>query len=235
MSRNFEPTDWGLVELAGRNPGTTEGRTALETLCGMYRAPLHAYVVKRGFTADQGADIVQSFFVHVIEKNSVAKASPERGKFRTFLLASIKNHLLNIERRNSAQKRGGDVTFVPLAGIDEKNSPAASTVIEAEYVYDRTWALALLSRAMDRLDSAMTLSRTRNRYALLKPFLISAESTVPYAELARQMQLAEGSIKSAVHRLRKRFGKILREEISRTVRTPEDVDEEIRDLMMILK
>ncbi len=235
MNKSFETTGWSIVAKVARNPDSPEGRAALEKVFRIYREPLHSYVKKRGYSPDQADDIVQSFFLEVIEKKTITKASPERGKFRTFLLTSLRNHLANIEERSSAQKRGGDFTRVPMAVIDDDESPEVNAGTDAEHAYDRRWALALLSRAMDRLDSEMTTPRKRDRYVLLKPYLISDESTVHYAELARQTSLGEGMIKSAVHRLRRRFGQILREEISLTIRTPEEIDEEIRDLLMILK
>lgn len=230
----FETTQWTLVVAAGdsRHP---DSRAALEDLCQAYWHPLYAYLRRRGYKKEEAEDLVQGFFAQLLEKNYIKAADPERGRFRSFLLTSLKNYAANEWDRRSAAKRGGTATTLSLDFQDAEGryvvEPADERTPEEEF--DRGWAIAQLEQVLERMrDEA---GEDDERFAALQGFLTGAGEDVRYKDVAERLGMSEGAVKVAVHRLRQRFGTILRAEVARTLADPADVDDEIRHLFASLE
>lgn len=234
-ARRFATTRWSQVLAAGHAP-TTVSREALASLCEVYWYPLYAYVRRWGYDADEAQDLTQEFFSRLLEKHFLGDADPTRGRFRSFLLASLKHFLSNERDRASAVKRGGRVTIVALEvetaeGLYRLEPPDADT---PDKIFERRWALTLLERTLALLRQEFEASGKAEMFNRLEGYLTGEQETVPYAQLATDLQTSEGAIKVAVHRLRRRFGNLLRQEIAETVSDPQEVDGEIRELFRIL-
>ena len=220
----FAATRWTVV-LAARRETSPQARVALEELCRQYWYPLYAYVRRSGYESHEAEDLTQEFFVRLLAKNYLAEVDPEKGKFRSFLLASLKHFLANEWDKARAQKRGGGRTFVSLdAETRYRQEPVDE--LTADKLLDRQWALALFEQVLGRLEA----ETDPKQFAALKPFLTAEKEAIPYANVAGQLETSEGAVKVAVHRLRQRYRKLLREEIAHTVASPAEVDEEIRHL-----
>jgi len=233
--RRFATTRWSQVIAAGRAQ-TPSSRDALAGLCEAYWYPLYAYVRRWGHGPDEAQDLTQEFFTRLLEKHYLRDADPTRGRFRSFLLASLKHFLSNERDRATAVKRGGRAQIVPLEietaeGLYRLEPPDADT---PEKVFERRWALMLLERTLGRLRDEFVAGGRREVFSRLEGYLTGERETVPYAQLAVELGMTEGAIKVAVHRLRKRFGALLREEIGDTVSDPAQVDDEVRELFRIL-
>lgn len=205
---------------------------ALTTLCETYWYPLYAFLRGRGHDPADAEDLTQAFFVMLLEKQVLRHADPSRGRFRSFLLTALQNFAANVHARNVAAKRGGGVKVLPLDFQDAEGrfvlEPASSD--SPERTFDRRWALTLLDRVMSRLrDEALQRSRLE-QFEALKPYLTGDEPQLSYSTTAASLGMSEGSIKVAVHRLRRRFRDIVREEISQTVASPAEIEDELRYL-----
>jgi RNA polymerase sigma-70 factor (ECF subfamily) len=231
----FATTHWSVVLSAGRN-GTTRARDALAGLCETYWPALHAYVRRRGFSPHDAEDLTQEFFARLLEHNWVARADPQKGRFRSFLLTALNRFLADQWDKARAQKRGGGRR--PLALDSEAGGPGdpadPAGGLGADLVYDRHWVLALLERTMARLRAEFGQAGKAREFAQLKMFLTTARKEIPYTEAAAATGLSEGAARVAVHRLRKRYRELFREEIARTVADPGEVDAELRHLIAVL-
>jgi RNA polymerase sigma-70 factor (ECF subfamily) len=216
----FATTHWSLVLSAGRND--TCARDALAALCRTYWPALHAYVRRRG------EDLTQEFFARLLEHNWIARADATKGRFRSFLLTTLKRFLADEWDKTQAQKRGGGRAPVPL------DSDAAGSGPTADQVYDRQWALALLELTMARLRAEFAQAGKSREFSRLKQFLTAARNEISYADVAAAAGLSEGAARVAVHRLRKRYRELFRDEIARTVADPAEVDPELRHLIAVL-
>jgi RNA polymerase sigma-70 factor (ECF subfamily) len=219
------------VVAAGAQP-SPESREALAALCGTYWYPLYAYVRRQGHTVQDAQDLTQEFFARLLEKNYVAAADRTRGKFRSFLLASLKHFLANEWRRGVAQKRGGSSVALPLdleAG-ENRYTLEPSHDLTAERIYERRWAMALLEKTLAKLREEYSDGDKLKLFDRLKAYLGGDRGNVPYRQLADELGLSEGAVKVTVHRMRQRCRALLRTEIAQTVTRPEEVDEELRDL-----
>ncbi len=232
--RVFLTTRWTeVIQAAQANaPG---GAAALEILCGKYWYPLYAYVRRQGFSPHDAQDLTQAFFARFLEKNFLAQVDPARGKFRSFLLASLKHFLANEWDRVRAQKRGGGARIISL---DEQSAEAwylleSRDDSNAEKMYERRWALTVLEQVLLRLERECTDAGKAEQFSILKDHLTGG-CTEPHADLAKRMNMTPAAIKVAIHRLRKRYRALLREEIALTVSTPADVDAELRYLFSII-
>ena len=220
---------------AGRR-ATPEAACALEELCRTYWYPLYAYVRRRGYSPPDAQDLTQEFFARLLAKHWIASADREKGRFRTFLLTAMNRFLANEWDRAGTQKRGGHAVHLPL------DTEAAETRYEADSalsltpdrLYDRHWAMTLLDRALTRLRTEQERAGKAKEFAVLSPFLTAERGSIPYAEAAAQLGVNEAAARQAVHRVRKRFREVFREEITQTVAAPEEVDEEIRHLLAAL-
>ena len=229
----FPTTRWTLVVEAG-NPDRTEARSALVSLCENYWYPLYAYLRRRSYPADQAQDLTQEFFIRVLEGRYLDRADPERGRFRSFLLSSLKFFVADEEDRNRAHKRGGGA-LVPLefSSGEERYQREPAHDETPERIFERRWALSVLDRVVERLRSEFVQHGRPEHFERLKVFLLG-QSDAPYAALAHEMNTSEGAIKVAIHRLRKRYRELFRQEIADTVAAPADVESELRFLAAAL-
>jgi RNA polymerase sigma factor (sigma-70 family) len=229
----FPTTRWTLLVAAG-DPDHPEARSALVSLCENYWYPLYAYLRRRGYPADQAQDLTQEFFIRVLEGRYLDRADPERGRFRSFLLSSLKFFVADEEDRNRALKRGGGA-LVPLefSSGEERYQREPAHDETPERIFERRWALSVLDRVVERLRSEFVQHGRPEHFERLKVFLLG-QSDAPYAALAREMNTSEGALKVAIHRLRKRYRELFRQEIADTVADPADVESELRHLASVL-
>ena len=231
----FATTHWSVV-LAATQSDSTRAQVALARLCQTYWYPLYAYVRRRGHTAPDAQDLTQAFFARLLERHWVGQADRERGRFRTFLLTAMSRFLSDEWDKQRAQKRGGGVAHVPVqldsAETRYGHEPAAVGTPEQEY--ERRWALTLLDTVLQRLRAEYERGGKAELFAGLNSCLVGGREAQPYAELAKQLQMNEGAVKVAVHRLRKRYRLLLRAEIAQTVARTETVDDELQHLFAVL-
>jgi len=231
----FATTHWTVVLAAG-SPDSSRYREALETLCRTYWFPLYAYLRRHGNDQHDAAEYTQAFFAKILEKQSLNTIKPPPGKFRSFLLTALKRFVADERQRAHAQKRGGSQGILSLSISAAENRYTVQPVdrLSPERLFERSWALAVLDRVMDRLQSEMTFAEKRPFFDRAKAHLCGTADVLPYREIAAELNMTEGAVKVAVHRMRGRYREILREEIARTVGHPDDIDEEIRGLFAAL-
>ncbi len=232
--RGFETTHWSVVLEAG---GSSESaRPALETLCRGYWYPLYAFVRRRGHGEAEAQDLTQEFFARLLAGESLKTAQPERGRFRTFLLGALKNFLANDWRDAHRLKRGGGAELLSWDGLDPASryalEPASDDPPEA--LFDRRWAQAVVTAALNRLEGEMRREGTADRCTTLKPFLQGGGDAESYAAVAGRLGLSTAATKSAIFRMRRRYGELIREEIAQTVASPAEVEAEIQHLITLL-
>ena len=227
----FATTHWTVVLAAGQR-NTPQSNSALEELCRTYWFPLYAYVRRRGHTKEDAKDLTQAFFACFLAKNYLAGLSAERGRFRAFLLASLKHFLINDWKKSQCQKRGGGEAPLSLdwQTADTKFQVAATNEPSPDKVFDREWALALLSKVIERLQKECESDGKAKLFAQLKIFLTAGKDGTAQAEVAKALGMEEGAVRVAIHRLRKRYRDLLRDEIAQTLADASDVDEEMRAL-----
>jgi RNA polymerase sigma factor (sigma-70 family) len=227
----FVTTHWSVVITAGRSD-TTRSRDALARLCKTYWYPLYAYVRRRGHPAHDAQDLTQEFFAQLLERRSLANADPERGRFRSFILTAM-NHFLATEwSKATAKKRGGGRQMLSLDLMAAEEWFDLEPVDQAtpDKVFEKQWALTLLNEVLNRLEDEYRREGKSELFAALKQTLTGARESQPYAELAAKLDLNEGAIKVAVHRLRKRYRLLIRAEIANTLDRSQDIEEEVRHL-----
>jgi len=231
----FATTHWTVVLAAGRG-STPQADRALEELCRTYWYPLYAYVRRRGHGPEDAQDLTQEFFARLLAKHWLAQADREKGRFRTFLLTAMSRFLANEWDRAGTQKRGGHAAHLPLdtTTAETRYEADAALTLTPDRLYDRHWAMTLLDRALARLRTEQEQAGKAKEFAVLSPFLTAERAAIPYAEAAAQLGATEPATRQAVHRLRRRFREVFREEITQTVAAPEEVDEEIRHLLVAL-
>lgn len=229
----FPTTRWTLVVAAG-DPHRKEARSALVSLCENYWYPLFAYLRRRGYPADQAQDLTQDFFIRVLEGRYLDRANPEKGRFRAFLLTSMKFFLADEADRNRAQKRGGGaVLSLEFSSGEDRYQREPAHDETPERIFERRWALSVLDRVVQRLREEFVHHGQVEHFERLKVFLLG-QSETPYAALACEMNTSEGALKVAIHRLRKRYRELFRQEIADTVADPSEVESELRFLASVL-
>ena len=230
----FVTTHWSVVLAAGQ-ADPARARAALEHLCRSYWYPLYAFVRRSGKSPHDAEDAVQSFFAVCFEKDYLAAADREKGRFRSFLLLMLKRFLANEQHRSQATKRGGARPLVALDALDAEERYAIEPVdrLSADKLYDRRWALTLLEQVLARLQQEQMDAGRGEVFERLKTFL-TAGGGPSYAELASQLGLTQGAVKVAVHRLRQRYRLLLDDELANTVSSPEEVEVERRHLLEAL-
>jgi len=229
----FPTTRWTLV-IAAADPQRKEARSALVSLCEGYWYPLYAYVRRRGYPADHAQDVTQEFFLRVLEGRYLDRADPEKGRFRSFLLTSLKFFVADEEDRQRALKRGGGAVLpLEFSSGEERYQREPAHDETPERIFERRWALGVLDRVVEKLRSEFVLHGRPEHFDQLKVFLLG-KSDAPYAALAREMNTSEGALKVAIHRLRKRYRELFRQEIADTVADPADVESELRFLAAAL-
>ena len=230
----FEATRWSIVAAAGAADSQCAHR-ALEHLCTAYWYPLYAFVRRQGHSPHDAQDLTQEFFARLIGKDWLAGVAPERGRFRSWLLAAMKHFLAKEWRDAHREKRGGGATFVPLETGDAEDryahEPAAPG--SAEHLYDRRWALDLLDRGLAKLQAEFEAAGKAAQFAALKFSLTGEQAAL--ASVAGKLGTSEGAVKVAIHRLRERYRDLIREEIADTVATPDEVDAELAELFAALR
>ena len=229
---NFPSTSWSLVVAAAANP-TTGSRASLARICEVYWRPVYAFVRRSGYDRDQAQDLTQAFFTTMLEKNYLGNADRERGRFRTFLLASVKHFLANEWDKEHALKRGGGQLAVPIDPIEAEEMYAPEAIDERtpETVFARRWALSLLANVMAKLREEYTAMRRADYFDKLSPLLDGDPLARGYGELASELGASSAALRVAVHRMRRRYRELLRAELAETVSAPEEIDEEIRFLL----
>lgn len=227
----FATTHWTVVLAAGRQ-SSPQANVALEELCNTYWYPLYAYVRRQGRSKEDAEDLTQSFFARFLEKNYLEGVAQEKGRFRAFLLAALKHFLANDWDRAHAKKRGAGIPPLPLDWHDAEARYGIETVdqLSPDKLYDRAWAMTLLERVIRRLRDENVADGRSKLFDTLKPFLMLGKSAIPYAQAASELNLSEGAVRVAVHRLRQRYRQLLREEISQTLSSAEQLDDEIAAL-----
>lgn len=232
----FATTHWSVVLAAG-DEQHPDSRTALAALCEAYWMPLYAYLRRSGRAPSDAEDLTQGFFADLLQRRDLRRVDPRLGKFRSFLLASLKHFLANEHDHRTAQKRGGGrtITSLDVASAESQCSIEPTDGNTPEREFDRQWALTLLRRTLDALRSEQASAGKDEQFEQLKGFLTGDRRDVTYAELAEQMGSTEDAVRQAASRLRRRYRERLRQEIAQTVSAAGEVDDEIRDLFAALR
>ncbi len=232
-SSQFPTTRWTLV-VAAADPQRKEARSALVLLCGGYWYPLYAYVRRRGYPPDQAQDLTQEFFLRVLGGQYLDRADPEKGRFRAFILTSLKFFLADEVDRVRAQKRGGGaVLSLEFSSGEDRYRREPAHDETPERIFERRWAISVLDRVVEKLRDEFVRHGRPEHFERLKVFLLG-HSDAPYAVLAGEMNTSEGALKVAIHRLRKRYRELFRQEIADTVADPAEVESELRFLAAVL-
>ena len=228
----FAATRWTLVHAAARGDLTLHGSDALAELCRIYWYPLYAYVRRSGHDRHQSEDLIQEFFARLLAGNSLGGVDRAKGKFRSFLLVALKHFLANEWDRAQAQKRGGGQIFIALDGLsaDTRYRLEPADDRTPDKVFERQWALTVLEQALARLKNEYADAGKSGLFEELKGFLTGDGQGEAYSAIAGRNGVTQGSLKVAVHRLRRRYRALLREEVAQTVSDPKEVEGEIRAL-----
>ena len=230
----FRTTRWSVVLLSAKSQASGS-KEALAELCKLYWYPLYGHIRRYGFSPDDAQDLTQGFFLELLEHKALKQADQQRGKFRSFLLASLKNFLSNEVRKARSLKRGGQIKFVHVDFSEaenryEREEPAES--LTPEKIFDARWAFALLGEAKKRLKQEYALAKKTAVFEALKAFAdpVTTNTLPSYEEVAKQLNVSVPAVKTLIHRLRQRNTVIVREEIMRTVGDPADIEAESREL-----
>jgi len=235
MLAQFETTQWTLV-LQAAEMDSAEGLQALERLCRRYQPPLLAYARRFGLTEHDAQDVTQSFFQHLLEKNLPARANPAFGRFRSFLLSSLKNFIHVTHRNANREKRGADIEHMSLETGEQTHSESLLVVDSAASAFDRQWAHTLIQIALDELAKEQAAQGTADRFALMRPLLLDPDGReAVFAELRARFGMADGAARTSLSRLRTRFRELVRAEVERVVNDPSEVDAEIAYLLRVLR
>lgn len=231
--REFATTHWSVIRKAGSDRGA-EATAALETLCRAYWLPLYAFVRRSGYSQEDAQDLTQEFFSRLLSRNWLPQADPAQGRFRSYLIGALKNFLANEWHRANAQRRGGGTVPIAIDALDAdqrvKLEPRHSET--PDRAYERQWAETLIDRVMERL--AAEHDRHPIGWPVLRRFVVESRNEVNLLETAAAAGVTEAALRSVVHRLRRRYQELVREEIAHTVATPGEVDEELRHLIELL-
>jgi RNA polymerase sigma-70 factor (ECF subfamily) len=231
----FATTHWSVVLAAGQ-PESTGYRQALEVLCQTYWFPLYAYLRRHGNDAHQSEDYTQAFLAFLLDKHGLRLADPKRGRFRSFLLASLKNFLSNERARAAALKRGGGrkILSLDVENAERKYALKPREELSPEKLFARSWALTVLDRTMDRLGAEAAHAKKPELFEKLRVYLTADKNSAPFREMATELDMSEGAVRVAAHRMRRRYRELLRDEIAQTVTTEDQIDQEIHDLFAAL-
>jgi RNA polymerase sigma-70 factor (ECF subfamily) len=231
----FATTHWSVVLAAGRS-SAADYREALTSLCQTYWFPLYAFLRREGYDTHQAEDYIQGFFTRMLEKQDLKQVDPRRGKFRSFLLTSLKHFVANQRAMAGAKKRGGDQKgfSLDLENAERQYDIQAARQLSPQKIYERSWALTVLERTLNRLKEDSVQSGKEQLFDHLKGYITAKKESVPYRDAAAELEMNEATVRVAVHRLRRRYRDLLREEIAQTVTSEEQIDEEIRDLFAAL-
>jgi RNA polymerase sigma-70 factor (ECF subfamily) len=233
--RQFATTHWSVVLAAGRADGT-RARRALDELCRTYWPPLYGFARRRGYSVEDAQDLTQEFFTRLLSSRDLVRVDPAKGRFRSFLLASMKNFLANEWHKARAQKRGGGVAPISIDAdsAEEWYRREPADTITPERLFERRWALTLLQDTLAALQRDYDTDTRRALFAELKGTLSGELPATGYSDIAMRLGMSEGAVKVAAHRLRARYRDRLRAEVARTVASSDEIDEELRFLLAAL-
>lgn len=233
--RVFTTTHWSVV-LAASHRDSPEADEALAALCRTYWSPLYAFTRRRGYDENQAKDMTQEFFARLLQKNYLRAVDRRKGKFRSFLLAALEHFLANEWRNARALKRGGGVAVISIDDdlAEQQYLQVPSTGLSPDQVFVRQWAMTLLEKVLDQLRQEFVLAGKEAQFEQIKVFLTGEKRPISYAELAMKLQMTEAALKMAVSRMRQRYRELLHTEITNTVSSPEEVEEELRALFAAL-
>lgn len=236
MGGRFQTTRWSVVLQAGE-AGGEPSRQALAELCDAYWYPVYGFVRGQGHREQDAKDLTQAYFAELLDKEFLQGLHPEAGRFRAFLLVSIRNFLSHQRDHARALKRGGahPTVALDLALAEKHLSTEQSGEHSPERSFEMRWARTLVRRSLERLESEFAEAGQTDRFTLLRGFMVDDGPTRPYAEIAEQLGVTENAVKTMVRRLRHRFGVVIRAEVAQTVGEHEDVDEELRHLLQVLE
>lgn len=228
----FVTTRWTVVIAAGQRD-QPQADQALEELCRTYWYPLYVYIRRQGHPREDAQDLAQAFFARFLARNYLAGLSAEKGRFRAFLLASLKHFLANEWDRAQCLKRGGQATHLSLDWQDAEDRYQLVLIdpMSPDRLYDRTWAMTLLERVVGQLQAECEADGRTGLYTALKGFLTVDREAIPHARVAGELGVTEGAVRVSVHRLRRRYRELLRQEIAQTLADPDQVQEEMRVLL----
>jgi len=231
----FATTHWSVV-LAAAQQEAPEAAAALERLCSTYWYPLYAFVRRQGYEVADAQDLTQGFFAHILSRSFLKRASPAKGKFRSFILGSLKYFLADEWAKLQAQKRGGGCTpvFLDAQTAEARYRLEPVDLMDAEKLFERRWATALLERVLERLEEEYSKSGRKPAFDQLQVSLLGDKEAASYAEIAAASQMTEGAVKVAVHRLRQRYRELFREEVAHTVEKPSEINDEVRHIFAVL-
>jgi len=220
-----------LLSARNQAPGSQE---ALAALCRLYWYPLYGFVRRHGHESEEARDLTQGFFLHLLERKALTRVDPQKGKFRSFLLASLQKYLSSEARNERRFKRGGQIEFISfdVQGAEECYQLESADTLTPEKIFDARWAMTLLGRAMSRLGESYAAQGKASTFETLKAFLDTANSKEqpPYEKVAEMLEIRIGNVKVLIHRLRKQYTALVREEIARTVPDASDIETEIHEL-----
>jgi RNA polymerase sigma-70 factor (ECF subfamily) len=244
QAQAFATTHWSVIVAAGKTQTAPEvARAALTQLCQTYWPPLYTYGRSHGYSVHDAQDLTQSFFAYLIEHKIYLRTDRQKGKFRSFLLASLKHFLSHARDREQTLKRGGGRDFVPLdegsaeeaESLFQTHSSSGSTELSEDRLFERTWAETLVATALGRLAAAYKAEGKESVFERFQTFLIVGADPLPaYSELAARLAMTESTVRSHVTRLRARYREMLRAEVRRTVNTEAEVNEELHELLRVL-
>ena len=239
--RQFVTTRWSLILSAAHSEdGQQEARDALAELCRIYWRPIFSFVHRRGYSKEDAQDLTQDFFWMILEHNWLKRADPDRGRFRSFLLKSLQNFLINASEKTHTRKRGGDVKFVSWddwmaeAPSPLPISPQALNSLPPERLFDLRWATTVVEQALRRLREECETKGRLRLFNALSSYLTAERDEVSYANLSSVLGLAETAVTRQLHSMRQRYRSLLRDEVAHTVANPADVEDEIRHLCGVL-
>ena len=231
----FLTTHWSVVLTAqGRSP---EAREALDHLCRSYWLPLYAFVRREGHSPEDAKDLTQEFFARLLERGDFDAVRHEKGRLRSYLLVSFKHFLSNERHRANAMKRGRGAQPISLDEIlaHQRSEPEPATTMTAEQIYERRWAMRVLEQVLAHLGHEFRATGKTVLFERLKEQLVDDPGRSSQAEIGRELGMSENAVKQAFHRLRERYRQLLREQVAHTVATPEEVEDELRHLIAVLR
>ena len=231
----FATTHWSMV-LAAQQTSSTHVNQALEQLCRIYWFPLYSYIRRRGHDAYDAQDLAQEFFARLLSRNDLGQVDRAKGKFRSFLIASLNHFLANEWDRVKAEKRGGGRKLVSLddASAEERYLIESVTDVSPEALFEQRWALTLLDQALGRLRREFLANGKSDQFEVLKPFLEGETRNAEYVSASAKLDMTPNAVAVLVHRLRQKYRKLVRAEIAQTVSSPADIDEEMRHLFKVI-
>jgi RNA polymerase sigma factor (sigma-70 family) len=236
-ANRFHTTRWSVVLLSAQSR-TSGCQEAFAELCRLYWYPLYGFIRHRGYSSEDAQDLAQGFYLHLIERKTLSRVDRSKGKFRSFLLASLQNYLSNEAERARCLKRGGkaEIVYLDIEGAEDRYGMEPVETLTPEKIFDARWAMALLGEAMNRLNREYMAQGKTTTFEALNVFLdpINSKELPTYEDVADRLKISVGSVKTLIHRLGKQYTAFVREEISRTISDSADVDEELHELCEVL-